>query len=238
MHASREFIESYASEIGSALATPCSAELMLFPPAPYLELAKTLLPPQIVVGAQNIYSAPEGAFTGEQSAEMLADLSVSHVLVGHSERRALFGETSADTAAKVAAAQRAGVAAVLCVGETIEERRAGNAQAVVQAQLDAVLEECGMDWLQRGMVAYEPVWAIGTGETATPEQAQEMHEFIRTGLANRDPGLAARVRILYGGSMNPGNAAELLAQPDIDGGLVGGASLAAEKLVAIARAVG
>jgi len=201
-------------------------------------MARTALPPVVAVGAQNIHAEPKGAFTGEQSAELLADMGVEWVLVGHSERRALFGETNADTAAKVQAAQRAGLRAVLCVGETIDERRAGNAAEVVLAQLNAVLESAGTQWLQQGMVAYEPVWAIGTGETASPEQAQEMHQVIRQELAARDADLASKVRILYGGSVNPENAAELFSQPDIDGGLVGGAALAVEKFVAIARAVG
>ena len=244
MHGSVSFIEEFASELAGALAHASpgrefvSPELLVFPAAPHLGLARSLLPPEVAIGAQNIHTEAKGAFTGEQSAEMLDDLGIPWVLVGHSERRMLFGETNEDTAAKVQAAQRAGVSAVLCVGETIEERRAGQAAEIVLAQLNAVLDETGLGWLEQGLVAYEPVWAIGTGETATPDQAQEMHSMIRQALAGHDADLAARVRILYGGSVNPENAGELFGQADIDGALVGGASLAVEKFVAIARAVG
>jgi len=246
MHGSVAFIEEFGSGLASALAQVANtsrqsepaAELLIFPTAPHLALARTALPPAVAIGAQNIHAQSKGAFTGEQSAELLADMGVDWVLVGHSERRAMFGETNADTAAKVQGAKRAGLRAVLCVGETIDERRAGRATEVVLTQLKAVLESAGNDWLEQGMVAYEPVWAIGTGETASPEQAQEMHQVIRQELAIRDAELAGKVRILYGGSVNPENAAELFSQPDIDGGLVGGAALSVEKFVAIARAVG
>lgn len=238
MHGSRSFIEDFGSDLAVELARPLAVELMIFPPALHLAVALQALPPEVGVGSQNIHSDKSGAFTGEQSAEMLADLGIRWVLVGHSERRALFSETNADTAAKVQAAQRAGLAAILCVGETIEQRRAGQASSVVLEQLNAVIEVAGTGWLEVGMIAYEPVWAIGTGETATPDQAQEMHQLIRDSLVARDSELAGRVQILYGGSMNPQNAADLLVQPDIDGGLVGGASLTVEKFVAIARSVG
>lgn len=243
MHGTVSFIETFASELAGALAHTAPAggnppELLIFPAAPHLALARSVLPPDVAIGAQNICAEAQGAFTGEQSAEMLDDMGIGWVLVGHSERRALFGETNGDTCAKVLAAERTGAAAVLCVGETIEERRAGRAFEVVLAQLNAVLDGAGLNWLERGMIAYEPVWAIGTGETASPAQAQEMHQAIRQALAERDDGLAAKVRILYGGSVNPTNAAELFGQTDIDGGLVGGASLTVEKFVAIARAVG
>lgn len=244
MHGSVSFLEEFASDLAGALAQAgpesgsAAPELLIFPAAPHLALARSMLPPEVAIGAQNIHAETQGAFTGELSAEMLDDMGIGWVLVGHSERRALFGETNTDTAAKVQAAQRTSVAAVLCVGETIDERRAGRAAEVVLAQLNAVLDVAGLGWLERGMVAYEPVWAIGTGETATPAQAQEMHGVIRQALAGRDADLASKVRLLYGGSVNPENAAELFGQADIDGGLVGGASLAVEKFVAIARAVG
>lgn len=243
MHGSVAFIEEFGSELASALvhagqAGAADPELLIFPTAPHLGLARSALPPEVAIGAQNIHAEAQGAFTGEQSAELLADMGVNWVLVGHSERRTLFGETNADTATKVQAAIRAGVRAILCVGETIEERREGRAAEVVLGQLNAVLESTGIDWLAQGMVAYEPVWAIGTGETASPDQAQEMHQVIRQALATRDAELASKVRILYGGSVNAENAAELFGQADIDGGLVGGASLKVEKFVAIARAVG
>ena len=189
------------------------------------------------MGAQNLHAEASGAFTGEISAEMLADLGIDWVLVGHSERRALFGETDEVTAMKVAAAIRAGIRPVLCVGETLAQRKAGKAQEIVAQQLAAVLAVNGTQWLTTGMVAYEPVWAIGTGETATPAQAQEMHGFIRQLLA-QETSHSEQLCLLYGGSVAPDNAAQLLAQPDVDGGLVGGASLSVEKYVAIARSVG
>jgi len=238
MNGSSAFIQEFGSELGGELASAVEPDLLIFPPALHLSAAQTHLPAQVAIGAQNIHAEVSGAFTGELSAEMVADLGVGWCLVGHSERRSLFGETNADTAAKVAAAHRGGLAAVLCLGETIDQRRAGQAGAIVLGQLDDVLDTVGLDWLARGMIAYEPVWAIGTGETATPEEAQEMHALIRESLAARDPAIAESTRILYGGSMTPETAAELLRQPDIDGGLVGGASLTVEKFVAIARAVG
>jgi len=238
MNGSTAFIEDFAAGLARELASPVAADLLIFPPALQLSIAQRHLPSQIALGVQNIHAEPSGAYTGELAAEMIADLGVSWCLVGHSERRSLFGETNADTAAKVAAAERCGLSPVLCLGETIEQRRAGQAGAIVLGQLDDVLDTVGLNWLASGMIAYEPVWAIGTGETATPDQAQEMHALIRESLAARDPAIAQSTRILYGGSMTPETAPELLRQDDIDGGLVGGASLKVEKFVAIARAVG
>jgi len=238
MNGSTAFIKEFAAGLTRELASPVAADLLIFPPALQLSIAQTHLPSPVALGVQNIHAEVSGAYTGELSAEMIADLGVNWCLVGHSERRSLFGETNADTAAKVAAAERCGLSPVLCLGETIEQRRAGQAGAIVLGQLDDVLETVGLSWLAKGMIAYEPVWAIGTGETATPDQAQEMHALIRESLTARDPGLAQSTRILYGGSMTPENAPELLRQDDIDGGLVGGASLKVEKFVAIARAVG
>jgi triosephosphate isomerase len=177
--------------------------------------------------------AAKGAHTGEVSAGMLLDLGCRYVLVGHSERRTLYGEGDADVAARFAAALEAGLEPVLCVGETLEERESGRTEAVVERQLDAVLERSGVDSFGRAVVAYEPVWAIGTGRTATPEQAQAMHAFIRDKFASRDGIIAGQLRILYGGSVNGSNAADLFAREDIDGGLVGGASLKAEDFLAI-----
>ena len=238
MNGSTAFMQNFAADLAAALATPVGPDLLIFPPALHLAMARTQLPPEVSVGAQNIHGDISGAFTGEQSAEMLADLGVQWCLVGHSERRALFAESNADTAVKVAAAERAGVNPILCLGETIDERNAGQAGEIVLAQLDAVLDQVGLEWLKSGMIAYEPVWAIGTGETATPDQAQEMHALIRQALDGRNSEIAQITKVLYGGSMTPENARELLEQADIDGGLVGGASLTVEKFVAIARAVG
>jgi len=167
---------------------------------------------------------------------MLVDVGCEFVIVGHSERRALYGESSAGVAAKFAAAQAAGLTPILCVGETLEQRQAGDTERVVGEQLAAVVDANGIAALASAVIAYEPVWAIGTGVTATPEQAQDVHRFIRSGLARHDAGIAAGVQILYGGSVKGDNAAGLFGMPDIDGGLVGGASLKAADFVAIARA--
>jgi len=188
------------------------------------------------VAAQNMHAEDEGAFTGEVSAPMLRDLGVDAVVLGHSERRALFGETDEALAGKVPAALAAGLLPIVCVGETESQRDAGETEDVLRAQLDADLAETSDSDLAGIVVAYEPVWAIGTGRTATPEQAQEAVAFARSRLAARDDGAAESVRILYGGSVKPGNAAELFAQPDIDGGLVGGASLDPSDFAAIAKA--
>lgn len=188
----------------------------------------------LAVGGQNLHSESEGAFTGELSAAHWVDVGACTVLVGHSERRQLFGETDAEIAAKVTAAAAAGLLPVLCVGETLAEREAGAAESRVAAQLDACVE------IFRGggpvVVAYEPVWAIGTGVTASPDDAQAMHAFVRHWVRQQNPVLAERIVLLYGGSMKPENAAALLAQPDIDGGLIGGASLQAESFAAILAA--
>lgn len=241
MQATQVFVKRFASDLRATLAdqplpnpTP---QLMIFPPAPYLSLAQAEFGAMVDLGAQNAAIEAAGAFTGEVAPEMLADLGIGYVLVGHSERRSLFGETDKVVADKVAAAIRAGLRPILCVGETLAQRKACEAEQVVARQLDAVLTVTGPQWLADGMVAYEPVWAIGTGETATPAQAQEMHGFIRQMLTPKMSD-TEQFSLLYGGSVAPDNAAELFAQPDVDGGLIGGASLTVEKYVAIARAVG
>ena len=185
-------------------------------------------------GAQNVSEHTAGAYTGEVSAGMLAEFGCHYVIVGHSERRTMYGETDAGVAARFVAAQRAGLAPILCVGETLDEREDGETDAVVARQLDAVIGTA--DILGDCVIAYEPVWAIGTGKTATAPQAQAVHAMIRARLAAADADAAARIRVVYGGSMKPANAAELLAQADIDGGLIGGASLAAGDFLAIAKA--
>ncbi len=207
------------------------------PPAVWLEaVAERLRDGRVRLGAQNVYPAASGAFTGEVSPSMLQSLGVHFVIVGHSERRQLFGETSAFVAEKVRAALGAGLVPILCVGETLEERDAGDAEATVLGQLAASLAEVEIDDADALVVAYEPVWAIGTGRTASPEQAQAMHAAIRQRLGERFPGVGADVEILYGGSVKPGNAADLFAQPDLDGALVGGASLDAGDFAAIVEA--
>ena len=214
------------------------ADVLVCPPAPYISPARQWIGDSpVLLGAQNLSEhGGTGAYTGEWSGEMLADLGCTHVIVGHSERRSLYGETDAGVAAKFQAAQAAGLVPVVCVGETLDEREAGNTQAVVARQVNAVLDAAGVAAFGEAVIAYEPVWAIGTGKTATPEQAQEVHAAIRALVSARDATIAAGVLILYGGSMKPANAGELLAMPDIDGGLIGGASLDAAQFLAICGA--
>ena len=214
------------------------AELAVFPPAVFLMRVNELLAgSEIALGAQNVCDQESGAFTGEVSAAMLKESGCRYALVGHSERRTLYLETDQLVAARFAAAVSAGLMPVLCVGETLDEREQGITEDVVARQIDAVIDNSGIEAISRAVIAYEPVWAIGTGKVATPEQAQEVHAFIRARLAQHDASIAEQVKILYGGSMNPSNAAELLSQTDIDGGLIGGASLKADDFLAIAQAV-
>ncbi len=206
-------------------------------PFPYLAQAQSALAgTRVAWGAQNVSQHPKGAFTGEVSAAMLREFGCHYVLVGHSERRALFGEDDAIVAAKAQAALDAGLTPVICVGETLAERDRRVTDEVVARQFGAVAGVLGPQGLGASVLAYEPVWAIGTGKTATPQQAQAVHAFLRGLLAKRDPGLAAAIPILYGGSVKAANAAELFAMADVDGGLVGGASLIAQEFTAICRA--
>lgn len=208
-------------------------------PYPYLDQAHAALGGSNVSwGAQDVSEHAQGAYTGEVSAAMLNDFGCRYAIVGHSERRSYYGDTDASVAAKFEAALKAGLVPILCVGETLEEREANVTTAVVTRQLDAVISRCGVAALVKSVVAYEPVWAIGTGRTASPEQAQEVHAMIRARVAREDAAVAAGLRILYGGSMKPSNAKELMAQPDIDGGLIGGAALVAADFVAICTAAG
>jgi triosephosphate isomerase len=209
----------------------------VFVPAPYLAQTQQILAGSAVAwGGQNVSEYDKGAYTGETSAAMLLDFACRYVLLGHSERRAIFGETDVVIAVKFVAAQKSGLTPILCVGETLEEREAGRAEAVIARQLDAVLEVAGVDALAKAIVAYEPVWAIGTGKTASPAQAQAVHAFIREKIAQLDVVLAHNLTILYGGSVKAANAVELFGQADIDGGLIGGASLVADDFVAICQA--
>ena len=230
MHGDTAFVQAFASAWRDVRNT---CEIVLCPPWPYLPLARSLLENTGVgFGVQNVGVAPSGAFTGEQAAEMGRDLGASYAIVGHSERRRLFAETNAVAAAKFCSAQRAGLTPILCVGETSAQRRAGDAEATVLAQLRAVADAAGVAAFEKAVVAYEPVWAIGSGETATPAQAQAMHAAIRGYLATTQAP-AATTRILYGGSVTANNASALFAERDIDGGLVGGASLDAGAFAAI-----
>ncbi len=214
-----------------------NCDIAICVPFPYLSQAQqTLSGTPVRLGAQNLSEHAKGAYTGEVSAAMLKDFSCVYVIVGHSERRSLYGETDAQVAAKFVAAQSLGITPILCLGESLQERETGVTEQVVGRQLDAVLAVAGVAAFVNAVIAYEPVWAIGTGLTATPEQAQAVHAFIRGRLAQHDAGIAANMVIQYGGSMKPSNAAELLSQPDIDGGLIGGAALVAEDFLAICRA--
>ena len=206
-------------------------------PYPYLSQAQSLLQGTgISWGAQNLSQYDKGAFTGEVSASMLKDFGCKYALVGHSERRAIYGEDDATVALKFEAAEKAGMTPVLCVGETLDERESGVTEAVVARQLDAVMGRLGVAVLTRAVVAYEPVWAIGTGKTASPDQAQAVHAFIRAKIAGLSEEVAKGLLILYGGSVKGANAAELFTMPDIDGGLIGGASLDAQEFLTICRA--
>lgn len=215
-----------------------AASMLLCPPHVYLGAVREWLEgSNILLGAQDLADKPGvGAFTGEISGAMLRDVGCSHVIVGHSERRALYGETDAVVAAKFGLALAAGLTPILCVGETLAEREGGLTRQIVERQVKAVVDSAGTAAFARAVIAYEPVWAIGTGRTATPEQAQEVHAFIRGLIAARDATIASSLRILYGGSVKGANARSLLAMDDIDGGLVGGASLVAAEFLEIFRA--
>lgn len=216
---------------------PAEVELAVLPPFPYLPLlAGRLTGTRLLLGAQDLSEHAKGAYTGEVSGAMLADVGARLVLVGHSERRQYHREDSALVARKLLAAKAAGLEPVLCVGESEAEREAGQTEAVIRAQLAPVFDLGGAEALAGAVVAYEPVWAIGTGRTASPQQAQDVHALIRSEAAQRSATIAGSLPILYGGSVKPANAAELFAQPDIDGGLIGGASLVAQDFLAIARA--
>jgi triosephosphate isomerase len=220
-----------------AMPAPAGVERVVLPPLPYLcDLVEQYAANGIAFGAQDVSEHAKGAFTGEVAASMLADIGARYTLVGHSERRQYHAESSELVARKFIAARAAGLVPVLCVGETLAEREAGRTEAVIAAQLAPLFELAGVAALDGAVVAYEPVWAIGTGLTATPEQAQAVHAFIRGQVAERDAKIADSLPILYGGSCKPDNAAALFSQADVDGGLIGGASLEAAGFLAIAAA--
>ncbi len=224
--------------IQAGLGSVSNVQVLVCPPAPYLAAVKSAAQASsLLVGAQNLAAQEkEGAFTGEMQGAMLKDVGCSHVIVGHSERRALFGDTDEVVALKVRAALLAGLVPILCLGETLAEREADQTEAVIARQLDAVLALNPLSALQSLVIAYEPVWAIGTGKTASPEQAQAVHSFIRGRIAAVDAKLADSLRLLYGGSVKPDNAAQIFGQPDVDGGLIGGASLKAVDFLSICTA--
>ncbi|MCB9777365.1 MAG: triose-phosphate isomerase [Alphaproteobacteria bacterium] len=238
MHKGPRDADALAVELKRALVDHPSVDLAVAPPAISIPaVVARLQHTGIAVAGQDLHDQVSGAFTGAISGEMLAQAGATHVLVGHSERRALFGDTDQIVAAKLQAAFRAGLLPILCVGETLSERDAGQAEAVVARQLSTALSSLSIDQVLTLTIAYEPVWAIGTGRTASPAQAQEMHASIRGWLASRYPReVPATVRIQYGGSVKGSNAAGLLSQPDIDGALVGGAALTADSFQAIVAA--
>ena len=236
MNGTAQAVADYAAEWPDA---PPGVDVVFCPPWAYLDrLASALRGRGVRFGVQTTAVESAGAFTGEHAAEMARDLGAEFAIVGHSERRRLYAETDAVVVAKLLAAQRAGLTPIVCVGETLEQRRGGSAAGVVLAQLDAIDAGAGLSAWEDAVIAYEPVWAIGTGETATPAQAQEMHVVIRDYLARRSSALAETTRILYGGSVNTTNAGDLIAQPDIDGGLVGGASVNAQEFWETCAAAG
>ena len=239
MHGSQESVVSLLKSLVDNDPSSDACEVAVCPTFLHLPLAEQLLQDSnIALGAQNVHQQEEGAFTGEVSAPMLAEYPVRYVIVGHSERRQLFKETDAVIAEKFTAVQQHGMTPILCLGETVEQRDSGQAEDIVLGQLDAVLGKVGVDSFNNAAIAYEPVWAIGTGRTATPEQAQEIHEVVRKHLRALDVNIAGKCRILYGGSVKSANAEELFSQPDIDGGLVGGASLDPAEFLKICTGAG
>ncbi|MCC5809929.1 MAG: triose-phosphate isomerase [Ectothiorhodospiraceae bacterium] len=237
MHGSREQARRLITETVDGLPADCAAEVVVLPPFVLLPVAAGVLEgSRVGLGAQNVCDADEGAYTGEVSAAMLRETGCRYALVGHSERRALYGEDDALVARRAAAALRGGLSPIVCLGETLEQRERDLTAEVVLSQLDAVVAELGMVGLARCVLAYEPVWAIGTGRSASPEQAQDVHGLLREHVRRLDAGVAETLRMLYGGSVKPDNAGALFAMPDIDGGLIGGASLKSADFLAICRA--
>jgi len=239
MHGSRSENARLIEELLAGLPAQPAATCVVCPPFVYLqEVGRLLRDSAISLGGQDLCADTQGAFTGEVSAAMLKDVGCEYVIIGHSERRLLYRESDQLVARKFAAAHAKGLVPILCVGEQLAEREAGRTGEVIARQLDVVLELCGAGAFEQGVVAYEPVWAIGTGRTASPEQAEEVHGFIRARIGARDARIASATRILYGGSVKAGNATELFAMPDVDGGLIGGASLKADEFLTILAAAG
>ena len=236
MNANKETVSALVKDILSGM-NGVSTEVIVCAPFPYLSQVEALIDgSSLMLGAQNLNVSPKGAFTGEVSADMIKDFGAGHVIVGHSERRSLYGETSTIVAEKTKAAIAANLTPILCVGESLEEREIGKTEAVVAQQLNAVIGLVGIEAFESIIIAYEPVWAIGTGKTASPEQAQAVHLFVRGLLRENNESVAQTTPILYGGSMNAGNANELISCADIDGGLIGGAALKAEDFLQICKA--
>lgn len=237
MHGSQEIVKALIAGIKLGAKDFFAIEIAVLPPFVYLPQVQHLLDRSAIqLGAQNLYLGKQGAFTGEISGPMLADIGCHYVLVGHSERRSIFHEGLDTVAAKFKSAIEAKLSPILCIGETKTQRENNETESVLREQLESVIAHAGIEAFRNAVIAYEPVWAIGTGLTATPEQAQSAHQFIRELIAQNNVDIARTIRILYGGSMKPENAASLLAKPDIDGGLIGGASLDANSFLAICAA--
>jgi triosephosphate isomerase len=237
MHGSRAENAELIEGLLLGLPAQPAADIAVCPPFVYLwEISRLLKASSIALGAQSVCAEGAGAFTGEVAASMLKDIGCTYVIVGHSERRAIYKEDDALVARKFLAAQSQGLTPILCVGETLEERERGHTTQVVSRQLGAVLGLAGVKSLKNAVIAYEPVWAIGTGKNATPEQAQAVHAHIRSEVAAQDAKIAAEMRVLYGGSVKAGNARDIFAMPDVDGGLIGGASLKADEFLKICAA--
>jgi len=238
MNGSLETIPPLVQAITNGLSNHSAADVAICAPYIYIPaLAGLLVDTGLALGAQNLSEQAAGAYTGEISAAMLGDYNCRYVIVGHSERRKLYGESDALVAEKFAMAQAGGLCPILCLGESLTEREAGATEELLARQLDAVIDQCGIAAFAQALVAYEPVWAIGTGLSATPEQAQAVHAFIRLRLARHDDHIADGLRILYGGSVKADNAHDLFSMADVDGGLIGGASLRAEDFLAICHAM-
>ncbi|TWT96152.1 Triosephosphate isomerase [Botrimarina colliarenosi] len=238
MNTDRATAVALAKAVAEGAAEVEGVDLLVCPPAIYLSaVGEALAGSPVALGAQNMSPEDNGAFTGETSATMLGDVGAEYVILGHSERRTLFGETDLDVCKKTHKALAAGLAPIVCVGELLEEREAGKTAEVIKSQFEASLADISETQITSIVIAYEPVWAIGTGKVASPEQAEEVHADLRRLLTERYTAeIAESIRLLYGGSMKPGNAAELLAKPNVDGGLIGGAALKAEDFLGIAKA--
>ena len=237
MNGSRDSVMALLDGIKAGIGEVTTAEVAVCSPHIFLgEVESQLTGSAVAWGGQDVSVHESGAFTGETAGSMLVEYGCKYVIIGHSERRQYHDESNETVAEKFAAARKAGLIPLFCIGETLEERESGTMEAVLAGQVDAVISACGVEMLGEGVIAYEPVWAIGTGKTASPEQAQEVHAWIRNRVAQSSAEVAEKIQILYGGSMNPGNAADLLAQPDLDGGLIGGASLKPADFLAVCTA--
>jgi len=237
MNGSRASVTELLNGLKAGVGEVNNAEVAVCAPHIFLpRIQRQLVDAPIAWGGQDISTQEAGAYTGETSGSMLAEYGCKYVIIGHSERRQYHGETDQVVAEKFTAARKAGLVPLFCIGETLDERESGVMEDVLARQLDAVIDHCGVEMLGEGVIAYEPVWAIGTGKTASPEQAQDVHAFIRARVAAKSASVAEKIQILYGGSMNPANAADLMARSDIDGGLIGGASLKAADFLAVCTA--